>query len=69
MEQAILALLRDEDRRVGVARVGWERVQGLVWETNVRILESLYKKWISETMSSQKLNESNAEPFRTVEIG
>jgi glycosyltransferase involved in cell wall biosynthesis len=69
MEQSILDLLQDEDQRLRIARGGWERVRGLVWEPNIRKLESLYKKWTLEKTSAQKLNESDAEPFRTVATG
>jgi glycosyltransferase involved in cell wall biosynthesis len=48
MEQAVLRLLGDEQWRASVARQGWERVQMLSWDANIKKLESLYTGWLSE---------------------
>jgi glycosyltransferase involved in cell wall biosynthesis len=38
MEHSILALLQDDELRLRIARAGWDRVRGLVWESNIRKL-------------------------------
>jgi glycosyltransferase involved in cell wall biosynthesis len=59
MEQSLLALLQDDELRLRIARVGWERVRGLVWESNIRKLEALYKQWTLEYRQRfQKVNEA-----------
>ncbi|MBI3652544.1 MAG: glycosyltransferase family 4 protein [Acidobacteria bacterium] len=47
MENAIGILLRDEERRLHLARAGWQRVQQLSWQTNVQKLEATYARWLS----------------------
>jgi glycosyltransferase involved in cell wall biosynthesis len=48
MEQAILTLLEVEETRTRIARNGWQRVQALNWQSNIKKLESLYLNWISD---------------------
>jgi Glycosyltransferase len=48
MEQTVWQLLRDEELRARVARCGWQRVQTLNWEANIKRLEGTYTRWVSE---------------------
>lgn len=48
MEAAIARLLDDDSRRAQVAANGWRRVQTLRWETSVKRLEGIYRRWINE---------------------
>ncbi|MFL6210393.1 MAG: glycosyltransferase [Pyrinomonadaceae bacterium] len=48
MEQAIVSLLDDEERRRRVARAAWERVRSLSWEANIAKLAELYQVWTAE---------------------
>jgi glycosyltransferase involved in cell wall biosynthesis len=48
MEQALWRLLRDEELRAKIARSGWERIQTLRWDANVKRLEGIYSQWVSK---------------------
>jgi glycosyltransferase involved in cell wall biosynthesis len=48
MERAVLKLLDNEELCGRIARNGWQRVQALSWEANIRKLESIYSRWLSE---------------------
>jgi glycosyltransferase involved in cell wall biosynthesis len=48
MQQAILDLLADEEQRMRIARAGWQRVQTLRWDANIRRLEAVYARWVAE---------------------
>jgi glycosyltransferase involved in cell wall biosynthesis len=48
MQQAILVLLQDEEHRLKIAQAGWQRVQTLGWNANIRRLEAVYTRWVSE---------------------
>jgi glycosyltransferase involved in cell wall biosynthesis len=48
MERSILTLLENEDFRLRIARNGWQRVQTLSWDANIKKLESRYTRWLSE---------------------
>lgn len=68
MEQAVLALLQNENLRSKIAGGGWERVRELVWEPNIRKLEALYQRWISEHRQEvQKVNETAAGSLQSIE--
>jgi glycosyltransferase involved in cell wall biosynthesis len=48
MEKSIITLLENEGIRLRIAHSGWERVQTLSWDANIKKLESLYSHWLSE---------------------
>jgi glycosyltransferase involved in cell wall biosynthesis len=48
MEQAIIDLLENDERRSRIARNAWQRVQSLSWDGNIKKLESAYHQWVSE---------------------
>lgn len=48
MEKSIIKLLENEEMRLEIARNGWQRVQTLSWNTNIKKLESLYSHWLSD---------------------
>lgn len=48
MERAIARLLDDDPLRARVAERGWRRVQTLRWDTSVKRLEQIYRRWVGE---------------------
>lgn len=48
MERSVINLLENEELRSRMARRAWERVQSLAWDINVKKLEGIYLKWVSE---------------------
>lgn len=48
MEAAIARLLDDPALGSRIARAGWRRAQTLRWDTSVRRLEEIYRRWIEE---------------------
>jgi glycosyltransferase involved in cell wall biosynthesis len=48
MKKSIWQLLHNEELRIRIARNGWERVQTLHWDANIKKLEGNYIRWISE---------------------
>lgn len=48
MEAAVARLLDDDSLRAKVAANGWRRVQTLRWETSVKRLDAIYRRWINE---------------------
>ena len=48
MKTAVARLLDDDVLRMRVAEAGWQRVQGLRWETSVGRLEATYLRWLAE---------------------
>jgi glycosyltransferase involved in cell wall biosynthesis len=48
MRSAVERLLDDDALRTRIAAAGWQRAQGLRWETSVRTLESTYLHWLEE---------------------
>jgi glycosyltransferase involved in cell wall biosynthesis len=48
MRQAVLKLLHEEELCARIAHKGWERIQALSWDANIKRLEGIYSHWISE---------------------
>jgi glycosyltransferase involved in cell wall biosynthesis len=48
MKSSVLRLLSDDELRSSIARNGWERVRTLRWDSNIKNLESIYTRWVSE---------------------
>jgi glycosyltransferase involved in cell wall biosynthesis len=48
MRQAVRKLLDDGEWRARIAQNGWQRVQALAWETNIKKLEGIYSRWLYE---------------------
>jgi glycosyltransferase involved in cell wall biosynthesis len=48
MEQAIVSLLEDDELHSRIARAAWERVRSLDWDQQVKKLEAVYTRWVSE---------------------
>lgn len=48
MKSGVLRLLSDEQERLRIARAGWERVQRLRWDAQIKRLEATYERWCSE---------------------
>lgn len=48
MKSSVLRLLSDEQERLRIARMGWERVRTLRWDSNIMKLEATYERWCSE---------------------
>lgn len=48
MKSGLLRLLSDGQVRGRIARAGWERVQSLKWEAQIKKLEATYERWHSE---------------------
>tara|TARA_R110000850_G_scaffold125699_10_gene244240 strand:+ start:309 stop:1415 length:1107 start_codon:yes stop_codon:yes gene_type:complete len=47
MRDSILLLLADKEERTRIAKNGWNRIQSLNWETQIKSLESTYLEWLS----------------------
>lgn len=52
MRQAVLRLLEDEALRLKIARAAWERVQSLSWDAQIKKLEAVYTRWVSESRAA-----------------
>ena len=48
MRTAVERLLDNPALRGRIAEAGWQRAQGLRWETSVQTLESTYRRWLEE---------------------
>ena len=60
METAIKRLLDDETLRDRVAEAGWQRAQGLRWDSSVQQLESIYLRWLADPARSKVARSDSA---------